>query len=163
MHTGDGYIVRQCLNGETEAFGLLVDRYKTSIYALVYAKVGNFADAEDLTQETFINAFERLGTLKCYDNFFAWLYSIALNRCKNFYRTRSRRRDRDYLEDQDPYLLLRRQDMAAHEWNQNNKFLRSVEMYDPAIDKQYNPSNPSTLQIRSDSYGDYLRCHLRIS
>ena len=51
MQTGDGHIIRQCLCGESEAFGLLVDKYKSSIYALVYAKVGNFHDAEDLTQE----------------------------------------------------------------------------------------------------------------
>jgi len=54
MLTGDGKIVNQCLNGEPEAFGLLVDRYKASIYALMYSRVRNFHDAEDITQEIFI-------------------------------------------------------------------------------------------------------------
>ena len=99
MHTGDGYIVNQCLNGEPEAFGLLVDKYKPGIFALIYGKVGNFQDAEDLTQEAFLNAFERLGTLRRWDNFFAWLYSIASNLCKNFHRDRKRQLHPEYVED----------------------------------------------------------------
>jgi len=100
VHTGDGYIVNQCLNGEPEAFGLLVDKYKSGIFALIYGKVGNFQDAEDLTQEAFLNAFERLGTLRRWDNFFAWLYSIASNLRKNFHRDRKRQlRPAYYVED----------------------------------------------------------------
>ena len=86
MHTRDGYIVHQCLSGNTEAFALLVDKYKERIFALVYAKVGQFQDAEDLTQDIFLNAYKKLSTLRRWDNFYPWLYSIAVNRCKNFYR-----------------------------------------------------------------------------
>ncbi len=107
MHTGDGHIIRKCLGGDAEAFDFLVDKYKSSLYAFVYAKVGNFHDAEDLTQEVFLNAYEKLGTLKRWDNFFAWLYSIASNRCKNFWRSRSRRPDTEYVEDQDTACLER--------------------------------------------------------
>ena len=86
MHTRDGNIVHQCLSGNTEAFALLVDKYKERIFALVYAKVGQFQDAEDLTQDIFLNAYKKLSTLRRWDNFYPWLYSIAANRCKNFYR-----------------------------------------------------------------------------
>ena len=86
MNTSDGHIVHQCLSGNTEAFALLVDKYKERIFALVYAKVGQFQDAEDLTQDIFLNAYKKLSTLRRWDNFYPWLYSIAANRCKNFYR-----------------------------------------------------------------------------
>ena len=86
MNTSDGHIVHQCLSGNTEAFALLVDKYKERIFALVYAKVGQFQDAEDLTQDIFLNAYKKLSTLRRWDNFYSWLYSIAANRCKNFYR-----------------------------------------------------------------------------
>ena len=86
MHTRDGHIVHQCLSGNTEAFALLVDKYKGRIFALVYAKVGQFQDAEDITQDVFLNAYKKLSTLRRWDNFYPWLYSIAANRCKNFYR-----------------------------------------------------------------------------
>ena len=59
MHTSDGHIVHQCLSGNTEAFALLVDKYKERIFALVYAKVGQFQDAEDLTQDVFLNAYKK--------------------------------------------------------------------------------------------------------
>ncbi len=64
----------------------MVDKYKERIFALVYAKVGQFQDAEDLTQDIFLNAYKKLSTLRRWDNFYPWLYSIAANRCKNFYR-----------------------------------------------------------------------------
>ncbi len=90
MHTRDGHIVHQCLSGSTEAFALLVDRYKERIFALVYAKVGQFQDAEDLTQDIFLEAYKNLSTLRRWDNFYPWLYSIASNQCKNFHRAQKR-------------------------------------------------------------------------
>ncbi|MBI1929777.1 RNA polymerase sigma factor [Candidatus Poribacteria bacterium] len=105
MRTEDGRLIHKCLNGEPEAFGFLVDRYKASVYAFVYARIGNFHDAEDVTQEVFLNAYERLGTLRCWDNFYAWLYSIASNLCKNYWRSRSRRVDSEYVEDQGEEFL----------------------------------------------------------
>jgi len=64
MRTEDGHIIYKCLNGDRVAYGLLVDKYKESIYALAYSKLGNFHDAEDVTQEVFIKAYQKLRTLK---------------------------------------------------------------------------------------------------
>ena len=100
MRTEDGYIIDKCLNGDPAAFGLLVDKYKASIYALAYAKLGNFHDAEDLTQEVFLKAYQKLATLKRWDKFLAWLYAITSNLCKNFLRSKSSHPDREYLTDQ---------------------------------------------------------------
>ena len=58
MRTEDGYIIDKCLNGESAAFGLLVDKYRESIYALAYFKLRNFHDAEDITQEVFLKAYQ---------------------------------------------------------------------------------------------------------
>jgi len=107
MLTGDGKIVNQCLNGEPEAFGLLVDRYKASIYALVYSRVRNFHDAEDITQEIFIKAYRNLRALKQQDNFHYWLYSISYNYCRNWLRAKSNRPDSEFIEDQDPEEIER--------------------------------------------------------
>ena len=101
MRTEDGYVISKCLSGDKAAFGLLVDKYKESIYALAYAKLGNFHDAEDVTQEVFIKAYEKLSTLKRWDNFFAWVYSITSNLCKMHLRAKARRRDSAYLAEQD--------------------------------------------------------------
>ncbi len=99
MRTEDGYLIDKCLNGEPEAFGLLVDTYKSSLYALAYARVRNLHDAEDITQEAFIKAYKNLRTLKRGDSFKAWLYSITSNLCKNFLRSKSRRPDDEFIDN----------------------------------------------------------------
>ena len=93
MHTEDGNIVHQCLSGNTKLFARLVDKYKKRIFALVYAKVGQFQDAEDITQDVFLEAYKKLSTLRRWDSFYPWLYSIASNRCKNYHYDRKRRVD----------------------------------------------------------------------
>ena len=112
MHTRDGHIVHQCLSGSAEAFALLVDKYKERIFALVYAKVGQFQDAEDLTQDAFLEAYKNLSTLRRWDNFYSWLYSIASNQCKNFHRAQKKRRVvTAHLAEQDEN---HRMDVDAH-------------------------------------------------
>ena len=105
MHAADGHIIDKCLNGDSDAFGLLVDKYKAGIFALAYGKVGNPQDAEDITQEAFLKAYRKLRTLRRLDDFFAWLYSITVNLCKDWVQTQSRRPDREYIEDPDNEIL----------------------------------------------------------
>ena len=133
MHTCDGQIVHQCLSGNTEAFAELVEKYKARIFALVYAKVGQFQDAEDLTQDVFFNAYKKLSTLKRWDNFYAWLHSSAVNRCKDFQRTKYRQIDAAYLADQ---ADNHRADMDAHSENLRNKRLHEALASLPEIHRQ---------------------------
>jgi RNA polymerase sigma factor (sigma-70 family) len=107
VKTEDGHIVYKCLNGEPEAFGFLVDKYKGAIYAFAYAKLRNFHDAEDVTQEVFIKAYQKLRALRRWDNVLAWLYSITSNMCKNWIRSRASRPDREFVEDQSSGALAR--------------------------------------------------------
>lgn len=102
MRTEDGYIIQQCLDGDSAAFGLLVDKYKKSIYALAYSKVNDYHDAQDITQEVFIKAYRKLNTLRRWDNFMGWLYRITINHCKNWLRSKSNRPDSESIEDQEP-------------------------------------------------------------
>jgi RNA polymerase sigma factor (sigma-70 family) len=107
MQTEDGQIIYQCLNGDSAMFGFLVDKYREGVYALAYSKLGNFHDAQDITQETFIKAFQKIRTLKRYDAFALWLSAIANNLCKNFIRSKSKRPDREFAEDQSPDTVER--------------------------------------------------------
>jgi RNA polymerase sigma factor (sigma-70 family) len=102
MQIEDKYIIQKCLDGETEAFGFIVDRYRQSVYAFAYSKLRNRQDAEDVTQKVFIKAYQKLRTLKQWDNMHAWLYSITANMCKDWIRIQSRRPDRSFIEDQYP-------------------------------------------------------------
>ncbi|MFC1714732.1 sigma-70 family RNA polymerase sigma factor [Candidatus Poribacteria bacterium] len=100
MRTPDGYIINKCLNGDSAAFGFLVDKYRSAVYALAYSKLHDFRDAEDVTQEAFIKAYRDLRRLRRWDSFHAWLYAITANLCKNWIRAQSRRLDSEFIEDQ---------------------------------------------------------------
>ncbi|MCH8290630.1 sigma-70 family RNA polymerase sigma factor [Candidatus Poribacteria bacterium] len=105
MYTEDGHFIAKCLAGEPEAFGILVDKYKASIYALAYAKLKNFHDAQDMTQEAFLRAYQKLSTFRRTERFLPWLYAITSNLCTNFLRRQSRSPERDFIEDIDEEVL----------------------------------------------------------
>jgi len=102
MRTEDGYLIQQCLDGDHAAYGLLVDKYKRGIYALAFSRVRNFHDAQDITQEAFVKAYQNLHTLRRWDNFIGWLYRITSNLCRDWVRSASKHPDREFVEDQDP-------------------------------------------------------------
>jgi RNA polymerase sigma factor (sigma-70 family) len=122
MRTDDGYIIHRCLNGDPEAFGILVDRYKEGIYAYVRNKLHDWHDAQDVSQEVFIQAYRKLHTLRKWDSFSGWLFRIASNHCKNWQLSKSRRPDSEFTEDQDPAIL----DKPSVESHHNNLMIESV-------------------------------------
>jgi len=115
MRTEDSQIISKCLNGDKVAFGFLVDKYKASVYALAYYRLRNFEDAEDITQEVFVEAYQRLHMLRRWDSFSVWLYSITSNMCKEFLRSKSRRRDREFIADQNTNILRNESINSYHE------------------------------------------------
>ena len=72
------------------AFGKLYDRYVQPIYRYVYSRVGNAHEAEDITSQTFISAYEALGKYRERGQFSAWLFRIAQSKMNDHFR-RSRR------------------------------------------------------------------------
>ena len=73
-------------------FEMLVRRYERQIYAYTYRMMGgNAADAEDLTQETFLKAYRALTHTPDVPHVSAWLYRIAANNCRDEWRRRQRR------------------------------------------------------------------------
>ena len=82
--------VEAARRGDREAFGALVSRYAERICNVAYRMVGEEADAHDLAQETFVSAFKALTTFRADARFSTWLYRIAVNKCKDWLRTRGR-------------------------------------------------------------------------
>ncbi len=85
----DQRAIRAVLAGERDAFRCLVERYSPSLFNLAYRLTGNAADAEDLTQESFLQAFARLPSFRLGQRFHPWIYTIALNLCRSHLRRRS--------------------------------------------------------------------------
>jgi uncharacterized protein len=88
-HRTDSDLVAASRAGDQGAFGELVDRHHARLAALARRLVGDDAEAEDLTQETLLQAYLGLDRLRDRERFSAWIYGIALNLAKM--RLRSRR------------------------------------------------------------------------
>jgi RNA polymerase sigma-70 factor (ECF subfamily) len=74
------------------AFDILVQKYREHIFSVIYNMTSNREDASDLTQETFIKAFQAIGRFKGKSSFFTWIYRIAINHTMTFLKKRNRRR-----------------------------------------------------------------------
>ncbi len=80
----DDKLIEMVKDGDCEAFAPLIERYKMSIYRLVYQMVHNRDDTEDLVQEIFIKAYQGIKTFKSGYKFLPWLSKIAVNHTLNF-------------------------------------------------------------------------------
>ena len=87
----EAQIVRRVLQGDVNAFEKLVTEYEKAVYAIALRMTGNAEDAADMTQETFIKAYNSLQSFRGESKFSVWLYRIASNVCLDFLRSRSRK------------------------------------------------------------------------
>jgi RNA polymerase sigma-70 factor (ECF subfamily) len=82
--------IRKSRQGDHAAFEALITRYQRMIHSLTFRMTGSQADAEDLAQETFIQAFRQLGSYRAEAKFTSWLYRIAVNLSLNWKKRRER-------------------------------------------------------------------------
>jgi RNA polymerase sigma-70 factor (ECF subfamily) len=89
MPGSDAELVAEALRGQPAAFEALVRRHLRAAFAIALARTGNPQDAEDVCQDAFVAALERLAELKAPDRFVGWLLRIVRNRALNTVRARS--------------------------------------------------------------------------
>ena len=82
----DSDIIKLIINGNTDKYRVLVQKYQDRVFHVCMGYVHNEDDANDLTQETFIKAYLSLNTFKFKSSFATWIYRIAVNICLNYIR-----------------------------------------------------------------------------
>lgn len=75
----DWTIVQRVQAGDVASFDLLILKYRERVYAMIYNMTSNREDAADLTQDSFIKAFQSINRFQGQSSFFTWLYRIAVN------------------------------------------------------------------------------------
>ena len=91
MTTNDDVtMVRACMAGDREAFGMLVDKYQKPLFNAAYRITCDTEDAMDATQSAFVKAYEKLDTFDTSRRFFSWIYRILLNESLNIVNHRRR-------------------------------------------------------------------------
>ena len=83
----DNRLVQLALAGDADSFNLLVGKYQGAVYGLAYHLTGNFADAQDVTQDAFLLAYERLDQLREASRFPEWIRQIAANASRRLHRS----------------------------------------------------------------------------
>lgn len=94
----DADIVAAIVDGDVDAFAVLIDRYQGLCFRFAVRILGNRDDAEDALQEAFVRAFRGLTGCRDRERFGAWLYQIVVNECRTR-ATRRTRRDRQIVDE----------------------------------------------------------------
>ena len=98
-------LIERCKQGDIKAQFLLYKQYSTAMYNIAIRFLNNKMDAEDILQESFITAFNKLVDLKSDASFGNWLKRIVINNCISFLR-----KNKIYFEDVDDFPA---EEMAA--------------------------------------------------
>ena len=101
IDASDAELVVAALAGNTQAFDVLVNRYRRAMLTVAQKIVRNATDAEDVVQDALLRAFEALPQLTDLNRFGAWLHSITRHRALRYYRNTGRYQPQ---EDMEPYL-----------------------------------------------------------
>ena len=89
----DGTLIKRCLAGDSEAFRPLVQRHQRVTFSVAYRMLGSRADAEDATQQGFVDAYVALARFQGDGRpnaFSSWLLRIVVNRCKDVLKSKKR-------------------------------------------------------------------------
>lgn len=92
MDVSDKDHVERCRDGHPEDFGLLVDRYQKPLFSFLASRVGNYPQAEEAAQESFVRAFLSLKKLRKPESFYSWLLGIAARVAQEQFRSEIHRR-----------------------------------------------------------------------
>jgi RNA polymerase sigma-70 factor (ECF subfamily) len=93
----DAELLRTFVSGSEQAFKELVHHYQAQLYRFVWRQVRDHNEAADLCQKVFVQVFLKAASYRGESSFRTWLYQIAINQCRNHFRSRKRER----LEDVD--------------------------------------------------------------
>ena len=87
----DEELARWAAGGDAAAFGEIYERHRGRVYAIALRMTGNEADAEDLTQDSFVLVLRWIGGFRGEASFSSWLYRLAVNQVKMHFRRRRAR------------------------------------------------------------------------
>lgn len=96
----DSAIIEKVLDGDASAFEMLILKYQSRLFAISMNVVKNRELAEDITQEAYLKAFQKLDTLKNQEQFFPWIKRIALNIALNHFEKEKRVMDVENEDDE---------------------------------------------------------------
>jgi RNA polymerase sigma-70 factor (ECF subfamily) len=126
----DEELAQECQQGSLTAFEELVYRYEGRLYRFVANCCGNKTDAEEITQDSFVKAFQAIGQFNPRHTFAAWLFTIARRKCVDLQRRAAFSTGEplpDASELDDPSVLLARAEASRNIWGMARGTLPAVQ------------------------------------
>lgn len=130
----DALAIERTLAGERDAYRILVERYSSNVYRLAYRMTGNSHDAEEIVQEAFLRAYQKLEKFEARANFGTWVYRIAANytidRMRQRNKEEARRESPERIDDgieRDPLDTLPAEAPSPERLAGNAQLARTME------------------------------------
>ncbi|MBC7911833.1 MAG: RNA polymerase sigma factor [Pyrinomonadaceae bacterium] len=105
--TSDHALARRAAEGDMPAFEELYQRHSRRVYSLCLRMTGNVSEAEDLTQEVFIQLFRKIGSFRGESAFTTWLHRLTVNQVLMHFRKRSVKLEQTTDEGDTPVQVVR--------------------------------------------------------
>lgn len=117
----DFFLIKDILAGNTDAFREIVSQYQHKIFSVSLSVTNNYRDAEDLTQEVFIQVYKSLNTYQFKSSLSTWIYKIALNKALDW--KKRRKENNIHLQDEhfyDNYSLNKTEELFIENIDNDN-------------------------------------------
>ena len=92
MNRSEEELIKKLQQGDQQAFKIVVDQYQASVYNTVLSIVQNEEDAEDITQEVFVQVYQSVSSFKGEARFSTWLYRISISKALDHEKKRKRKK-----------------------------------------------------------------------
>jgi RNA polymerase sigma-70 factor (ECF subfamily) len=173
MSDSDAALVARTLEGDLNAYGELMARYRDPFGRYAFHMLGNYEDTQEAMQDSFVRAYRALKNCRQPDRFGAWLFRIVVNRCRTVRRRLSR--DRQFAGELPAQIPSADPAPASLEWREEIDralarlrphyreafLLRYVEGLDYAEMSRVTGAREAALRMRVKRAGDQLRNLLR--
>jgi len=116
----DQHYIDKILQGDANAFAVLVDRYKNMIFTLALKMIKNREEAEEVAQDTFIKAYNSLTKFKGDSKFSTWIYRVAYNTCLDRLK-KNKKEDNNISIDEFSAHLIKTMDNALSALEDNER------------------------------------------
>ena len=120
----DEVLTAQTLRGEVSAFEELINRYKNSVFTIIYRMTGQYQEAEDITQEVFLTVYQKLYQFDSSKKFGPWIHRIAINTCISSLR----KKNKIILLNYDDTYINQHESEGQHNYGNPEAALESNEL-----------------------------------
>lgn len=162
MGNDETHIIHRILKGETSLYEYFLDKYSQQVFILIIRIVENQEDAEELTQDTFLKAFEHLSSFKAESSFSTWIYRIAYNTAIS--ATRKRKQELIVMDSamlmniSDQQIDDALNDESEERVGKLNKAIKKLDAEERALISLFEGGNLAASKIRNLECPNYEIC-----